>query len=114
MYAPQRSISGRNLKDILKSAHEWLQTASVKHGGYDEKGKGAYLKMNTKKRNPEVIGKSEKGIKTCITKKKPNTFRVCIQYMKKFSNYMSKHKEFKLVIIVPNLKLKKMNKLATF
>lgn len=32
-----------------------------------EKGKGGDLKMNTKKRNPEVTGKTEKGIKTCIT-----------------------------------------------
>lgn len=35
--------------------------------GMREKGKGADLKMNTKKRNPEVTGKTEKGIKTCIT-----------------------------------------------
>lgn len=32
-----------------------------------EKGKGAYLKMNTKKRNPEITDKTEKGIKTCNT-----------------------------------------------
>lgn len=35
--------------------------------GRREKGKEADLKMNTKKRNPEVTGKTEKGIKTCIT-----------------------------------------------
>ena len=52
-------------------AYEWLQTASVEHGGYiREKGKGAYLKMNTKKIKPEVTDKTEKGIKTCIIYKK--------------------------------------------
>lgn len=35
--------------------------------GTREKGKGAYLKMNTKKINPEVTGKTEKEIKTRIT-----------------------------------------------
>lgn len=35
--------------------------------GMREKGKGAYLKTNTKKRNPEVTGKTEKEIKICIT-----------------------------------------------
>lgn len=35
-------------------------------GDVREKGKGAYLKMNTKKIRLEVTGKTEKGIKTCI------------------------------------------------
>lgn len=39
LHAPWRRISRRNLKDTFKSAHEWLQTASVKHGGYEGEGK---------------------------------------------------------------------------
>lgn len=39
-------------------------------GDIREKGKGAYLKMNTKKINPGVTGKTEKVIKTCIIYKK--------------------------------------------
>lgn len=35
-------------------------------GDIKEKGKGAYLKMNTKKINPEVTVKTEKQIKPCI------------------------------------------------
>lgn len=39
-------------------------------GDIREKGKGAYLKMNTKKINPEVTGKIEEVIKIYVIYKK--------------------------------------------
>lgn len=43
LYASERRISRRNLKDSLKWTYEWLQTSSAKLGGCEGEGQRCFI-----------------------------------------------------------------------